>query len=115
MKSLLTSGNVSLLASLHLLPGLDGELAVVVETHLGGVRRVRPPSWRLTRGTDLLHHSVDLLKRKTLGLPNEEVGIDVANNTETTPDEEDLGLEITLVRADHIRGDDGDDTVPKPV
>ena len=100
---------------MDLLLVLAVKLVVAVDTHLGAVGRVRLPSWRLSGGSDLLHHSVDLLKRKTLGLPYEEVGVDVAKNTETTPDEEDLGLEVGLVGVDHVRGDDGDDAVPEPV
>jgi hypothetical protein len=110
-----TCGDVSLLTRLNLLPSLDGQLAIGSKTHLGSVGRVWFPSRRLSGGSNLLHHSVDLLEGKTLGLPHEEVGVDVAKNTKTTPDEEDLGLEVGLVGVDHVRGDDGDDTVPEPV
>ena len=110
-----TRGKVSLLTRVQLLRSLDRKLSVGGKTHLGGVGRVRLPSWRLSGGSSLFHHSVDLLKRETLGLPDEEVGVNVAKNTKTTPDEEDLGLEVGLVGVDHVGGDHGDDTVPKPV
>jgi hypothetical protein len=61
------------------------------------------------------HHLVDLLERQTLGLRNEEVGVDEGDGAETSPDEEHGRLEVTLVGTDHVRGDDGDDGVPEPV
>lgn len=66
-------------------------------------------------GGCLLHHLVDLLESKTLGLGDEEVGVDQGAGAEGTPDEEDLGAEIALVRVNLVRGDDGDDTVPQLV
>ena len=115
MEGVGTGDDVSLLPSDLLLVLLDWELALVVETHLGGVGGVWLPRWRESGSANLLHHSVDLLERKTLGLPDEEVGVDVADDTERSPDEEDLGLEVGLVGTDHVWGDDGDDTVPEPV
>lgn len=66
-------------------------------------------------GGGLLHHLVDLLQGETLGLRDEEVGVDKGAGAEGTPDEEDLGLEVALVGVDHVGGDDGDDAVPEPV
>lgn len=63
----------------------------------------------------LLHHSVDLLKRKTLGLRNQEVSVDERSRAETTPDEEDGRSEVTLGLANHIWGNDRNDSVPEPV
>jgi hypothetical protein len=72
------------------------------------------PLGRSTRRS-LSHHLVDLLKRQTLGLGNKEVGVDESNRAQSTPDEEDGGAEVTLILTDHVRGDDSDDGVPKPV
>lgn len=66
-------------------------------------------------GSGLGHHLVDLLERQTLGLGNQEVGVDEGDGAETSPDEEDGGLEVTLVGTDHVGGDDGNDGVPEPV
>ena len=59
----------------------------------------------------LFHHSVDLLERETLGFGYEEVGIDEGGGTETAPDEEDAGSQVgvSLVLADHVRCNDGND------
>ena len=56
-----------------------------------------------------------MLKRQTLGLWNEEVCVDEGSRAETSPDEEDAGLEVALVLADHVWGDDSNDGVPEPV
>merc|ERR1712137_443333 len=66
-------------------------------------------------GSGLLHHLVDLLEGQTLGLRNEEVGVDERTSAEASPHEEDAGLEVALIDADHVRGDDSDDSVPEPV
>lgn len=81
---------------------------LVSETHLGGEGAVRLPLGRGT-GSGLLHHLVDLLEGETLGLRDEEVGVDKGTGAERSPDEEDLGLEVTLVSVDHVGGDDSDD------
>jgi len=52
---------------------------------------------------DLLKHLVDLLERKTLGLGDQEVSVDASAGAESSPDEEDLGAEVTLIRVHHIR------------
>jgi hypothetical protein len=75
-------------------------------------------SWLpLGRGTrsGLLEHAVNLLEGKTLGLGDEEVGVDEGACAKTSPDEEDVGPEVALVGVDHVGGDDGDDGVPEPV
>lgn len=84
------------------------------ETQLAGESRVRDPLGRSARG-GLLHHLVDLLQSKTLGLGDEEVGVDKGASAERAPEEEDLGAEVALVRVDQVGGDDGDDAVPEPV
>ena len=66
-------------------------------------------------GSGLLHHLVDLLQRQTLGLGDQEVGVDPGSSAETTPDEEDGRLHVATVRSDHVGGDDGNDGVPQPV
>jgi len=69
------------------------------------------------RGTSsrLSKHVIDLLEGQSLSLGDEEVGVDESACAQTTPNPEDVGTEITLVRSDHIRGDDSDDGVPEPV
>merc|ERR1712137_617170 len=44
-----------------------------------------------------------------------EGALDESDGAETSPDEEDGRLEVTLVGTDHVGGDDGDDGVPEPV
>lgn len=78
------------------------------ETHLASEGGVGLPLGRSARG-GLLHHLVDLLEGETLGLGDEEVGVDECAGAESTPDEEDLGAQVALVRVDHVGGDDGDD------
>ena len=50
-----------------------------------------------------------MLKRKTLGFWDQEVGVEEAGGAEGAPDEEDLGAQVALVCVDHVRGDDCDD------
>jgi hypothetical protein len=61
------------------------------------------------------HHLINLLQGQTLGLGNEEVGVNESDCAETSPDEEHGGAEVTLLNTDHVRGDDGNDGVPEPV
>lgn len=79
-------------------------------THLSGVRGVRNPfgarSW-----CRLLQHAVDLLEGEALGLGNEDVCVDDAQEAEGAPEEEDLGAEIdtAAVGGGEVWGDDCDD------
>ena len=66
-------------------------------------------------GGSLLHHLVDLLERETLGLGDEQVGVDEGQGAETAPDEEDGRLHVASVLANHVGGNDGNDGVPEPV
>ena len=91
---------------------LGVELAVL---HRGGSESGSGSPLGGGAGSSLLHHLVDLLEGETLGLRDEEVGVDEGASAETTPDEEDGGLEVALVGADHVGGDDSDDGVPEPV
>lgn len=91
-----------------------GLLHVVTSVHLSSKGGSGLPAGRST-GSGLLHHLVDLLERQTLGLGDEEVGVDESASAETSPDEEDGGLQVALVGTDHVGGDDGDDGVPQPV
>ena len=59
--------------------------------------------------SSLLHHLVDLLQGQTLGLGDEEVGVDKGTGAERAPDEEDLGAQVALVVVYHVRGDDRND------
>lgn len=91
-----------------------GLLNVVTSAHGSGKGGGGLPAGRGT-GSGLLHHLVDLLERQTLGLGDQEVGVDESASAETSPDEEDGGLQVALVGTDHVGGDDGDDGVPQPV
>lgn len=101
-----------------------------VDTHIVSKGRVRLPSGRSSGCTDLLHHPVDLLESQSLGLPHHEVGVatlsvkalDIAMNrknlhgtsdTSSSPNKEDFGLEIGLIRADQVWSDDSQDTIPE--
>lgn len=130
-----SSGDVSLLARILPFDSLDGQLATGSQTHVGSEGRVGLPSWRLAWRASLLHHAVDLLEGETLGLPDEEVGVQEAEDTGRAPDEEDPGTEVlvvsgeigfddssgrkemtySLVNTNHVWRNDGDDTVPEPV
>lgn len=79
------------LPSLSVMPGLD-----VLEGYLGSevfaVPSLRDPSVQL----------VDLFKTGSFGLADEEVHECNADETERSPNEEDLALEIGVVLVDHI-------------
>lgn len=62
--------------------------SAVLHAHVRGEGGVGHPLGGST-GSGLLHHAVDLLKRQTLGLGDEEEGVDEGESAETTPDEED--------------------------
>lgn len=62
-------------------------------------------------GSRLLQHAVNLLEGKTLGLRNEEVGVDEAEEAERAPKEENLGSEVdtTSFGGGHVWGNDSND------
>ena len=66
-------------------------------------------------GRGLLEHAVDLLERKALRFRDKEVGEDHTSGTGRSPDEEDLTLEIAVLRINHVWRDETDDKVPEPV
>lgn len=74
--------------ALDVLDKLDVELATL---GAGSVGSEGPAGLPLGRGagSGLLQHLVDLLKSETLGLGDEEVGVDKGAGAETAPDEED--------------------------
>jgi hypothetical protein len=132
MSSLSTvSVNLLAMSSVHVL-AIGTNTAIVGHTHLAGESGVRPPRSRVSWRLSLFHHSVDLFEGQTLGLPDEEVGVEHAQDTGRSPEEEDLGAEVLgvsrvlkhdgeenetygLVSTDEVRGDNGEDTVPEPV
>jgi hypothetical protein len=73
--------------------------------HLLGVGVVRNPASGLA-GRDFVHHSVNLLERQSLGLRDEEVGEENADEASRTPEEEYLGPEVCLVLPDEVWGND---------
>lgn len=91
-----------------------GRVNLLVQSNFGSKGAVRLPLGGSTRSS-LFHHLVNLLKGQTLGLGNEEVGVDKGAGTQRTPDEEHLGTQVTLVGIRHVRSDDCDDAVPEPV
>jgi len=60
-------------------------------------------------------HTINLFKGETFSLRHEEVSVDESTCAECTPDEEDAGLEISLISSNHVWSDDGDDSIPEPV
>ena len=66
-------------------------------------------------GRGLLEHDVDLLERKSLRFGDKEVGEDHTSSTGRSPDEEDLTLEISVLRINHVWRDETDHKVPEPV
>ena len=80
----------------------DDDLGVLEVTNvasdfagLGGKGRSRAPLGRIAR-VSLGEHLVDLLERETLGLGDEEVGVDEAAGAESAPDEEDGRAKVAL-------------------
>jgi hypothetical protein len=84
--------------------------------HLISESSSRSPASRVTR-SNFLQHLINLLKRQPLGLRDEEVSVDASAGAQSTPDEENLGTEVTLTLglANHVGSDGGDDCVPEPV
>ena len=97
-----------------MLNNLRSQSSLLGKTHISSKGAVWDPlrgvSWR-----SLLKHTIDLLKRKSLGLRDEEVGVNEADSAERAPDEEHLRTKVALVLADHVGGNDRDDAVPEPV
>lgn len=89
-------------------------LSLLVQSDIGSKGAVRLPLGGSARSS-LFHHLVNLLKGKTLGLGDEEVGVDKGAGAQRTPDEEHLSAKVTLVSIGHVRSDDCDDAVPEPV
>lgn len=87
--------------------------ALVGETHLGGESGGRHPFGGIA-GVGLFQHPVDLFQCETLGLRDQEIGIDEAAGAKRAPDEEDLGAKVAFIRPNHIRCDDGND-LTKPI
>ena len=54
--------------------------------------------------SSLLQHLVDLLEGKALGLRNNEVRVDQGRRAETTPNPEDIGLQVASVFTHHVGG-----------
>lgn len=50
-----------------------------------------------------------------LGLRNQEVRVDECASAQTSPNPEDVGLQVALILVDHVRSNDSDDGVPEPV
>ena len=87
---------------------------VLSKTHIGSEGSVWYPSARLACG-NLLHHAVDLLEGKTLGLWDEEVCKGDGYNAERAIHEEDLHTHVGLILVHEVWGDNGHDAVPEPV
>ena len=75
---------------------------------------MRHPFARVSWGR-LFHHAIDLLQGQALGLGDQEVRVNKGSGTETTPNKEDGGFQVAVLLAHHVRCDDGNDGVPKPV
>ena len=81
---------------------------------MSGISGGGPPLRRRT-GRRFFQQAVHLFKGESLGFRYKEVSKDETTRAETTPQEEDVGLEIALVFTNHVRRDDGDDGIPKPI
>jgi hypothetical protein len=91
--------------------GAGGNLQVLIgKAHVRGESRVRHPLRGCTRGC-LLQHAIDLLKGKTLGLGNEDVGEGERDEAQRAPHKVDLGAEVGIAfgSSDKIGGDNTDD------
>lgn len=99
---LLAIQDILSVSNLSLSLNMSGES--LVRNPLGGV------SW-----SSLLHHAVDLFEGKALGFWNQEVGVDESTSAETSPDEEDRRLQVSVLRTDHVWSNDSDNGVPEPV
>ncbi len=66
------------------------------------------PAGRRARG-GLFQHPVDLLEGEALGFRDEQISVNEAEEAERAPEEENLGSEVGFVRADEVRGDNGND------
>jgi hypothetical protein len=91
--------------SLDIFDNLQVELATVGMADGAGEGLVGDPLGGGT-GSGLLHHAVDLLERKTLGLGDQEPRVDESASTETGPDEEDRRSKVALIGVDHVGSDD---------
>lgn len=96
--------------ALNILKSVDTNLLA----HSAGESLVGNPLGGVSWGS-LFHHTINLLEGKTLGLWHEEVSVDESAGTKTSPYEEDAGFEVSVLLADHVGGDDGNDGVPEPV
>jgi hypothetical protein len=77
---------------------ISSDILLADIAHIRSIRAVRHPfsrcSWRC-----LLHHAVHLLEREALGLRNEHVGVDEAEEAKRAPEEEHLCTEIGVAAA----------------
>merc|ERR1712113_425267 len=82
----------------------DVGLKLLTLHHRAGVGGSWSPLGGGTRGS-LLHHLVDLLKRKTLGLRNQEVGVDECASAQTSPEPVGSGGKTDTTGTDRERED----------
>jgi hypothetical protein len=96
-------GNINVLNTIDLL---------LCHAHLSSEGRVRYPL-STGHGGGLLQHAIDLLESKALGLRDEEVGVDEAENAERAPQEENLSTQVntTTSSGGNVWGHDCDDLV----
>ncbi|KAG7698243.1 hypothetical protein KL915_001960 [Ogataea haglerorum] len=87
---------------------------VLGQTHVCCEGGVRLPLGRGPWG-GLLEHPVDLLQSKALGFWDQHHGVQKTAATQRAPDEEHLRSQVALVGVNHVRSDDGNNTVPQPV
>jgi hypothetical protein len=79
------------------------------------VRDLRNKALRLPSLIDDTVKLINLLESKTFGLVNHEPNESNADEAESSPDEEHLGLKIGALLVDHVGGGVGDGPVKKPV
>lgn len=85
------------------------------QVHLGSEGAVRHPLAR-GAGCSFFKHLVDLLKSKTLGFRDEEVGEEESDAAEATPHKEDVRAETGRIGtvSNQVGSDNTNDTVPEP-
>ncbi len=101
---------------LHLLRRSINTDPLLRQAHLTRKRSLRLPLTAIPRRT-LLQHPIHLLKRQPLHLRHEEIRKRDTNAAQRAPQEKHLRaqIRITFARADKVRSDDANNTVPEPV
>lgn len=80
---------------------------VALNAHLGGKGRGWTPFCARSR-CRFFQHLIDLLEGQAFGFWYQEIGVDTGACAETTPNEEDLWSQVSILCANEVRTDDGE-------